>query len=428
MKILKIRIKYFMLGLVAIATKPIAKLFYTKLAMFDSTPDEVVKALDKITQQVNEQGQKAIEEAKRGIKMAEGQKAQIDELLEKQGSFQAQIKALEQAAARQGAAAQSEKSMGQQFIENERVKALHDKGERLQKGESLSISVKAITSATGTAAGNVGQAISPDRRTEINRIPDRRMTIRDLVSPGSTSSGVIIYPKETGYTNNAAVVAEGTRKPESTINMVAVTETVKKVATFMKASSEILADLPQLMSFIDYRLRYMLEFREEAQLLLGSGTGNNLNGIYTQATAYALPTGAATPTTTIDKLRMALLQASLAEFPSDGLVLHPTDWANIEVQKDTQGRYIIGNPQGTLSPTLWSRPVVATQAMAVGTFLAGAFKLGAQIFDRETANVVIATENEDDFVNNLVTILIEERLALAVYRPEAFVKGAIAVA
>lgn len=382
---------------------------------------EIKKALDAITSQVNEKGQQAIAEAQKGLKLAEGQKEQIDELLTKQGEFQAQIKELEQKSARQGEQVQAEKSMGRQAIENDRLKSMHEKGERLRKGESLTIEVKAITSASNS----VGLAVAPDRRTEMNRIPDRRMTIRDLIAPGSTNSGVIIYPKETGYTNNAAPVAEGTRKPESGITMTAVTETVKKIATFMKASSEILADLPQLQSFIDYRLRYMLEFREEAQLLLGTGTGNNLNGIYTQASAYVLPTGATAPTTTIDKLRMALLQASLAEFPSDGLVLHPTDWANIEVQKDTQGRYIIGNPQGTLSPTLWSRPVVATQAMAQNTFLAGAFKLGAQIFDRMTANVVIATENEDDFVNNLVTILIEERLALAVYRPEAFVKGAL---
>lgn len=382
---------------------------------------EITKALDKINDQVNEKGQQAIAEAQKGLKLAESQKETIDELLTKQGELVAQVKALEQGAARQGDHEQSQKSIGQQAIESDRLKQMSEKGERLRKGESLTIEVKAITSASGS----VGLAVSPDRRTEINRIPDRRMTIRDLIAPGSTNSGVIIYPKETGYTNNAATVAEGTRKPESAIAMTAITETVKKIATFMKASSEILADLPQLMSFIDYRLRYMLEFREEAQLLLGSGTGNNLNGIYTQATAYALPSGATAPTTTIDKLRMMLLQASLAEFPSDGLVMHPTDWANIEVQKDTQGRYIIGNPQGTLSPTLWSRPVVATQAMAQNTALAGAFKLGAQIFDRMTANVVIATENEDDFVNNLVTILIEERLALAVYRPEAFVKAAL---
>ena len=118
-----------------------------------------------------------------------------------------------------------------------------------------------------------------------------------------------------------------------------------------------------------------------------------------------------------------MLQAALAEYPATGHVMHPTDWARIETTKDSQGRYIIGNPQGTLAPTLWGLPVVATQAIGVDKFLTGAFSLGAQVFDRWQARVEIATENEDDFVRNLVTMLCEERLALAVYRPEAFIYG-----
>ena len=127
--------------------------------------------------------------------------------------------------------------------------------------------------------------------------------------------------------------------------------------------------------------------------------------------------------TRIDRLRLALLQSELALLPSDGIVLHPSDWAAIELLKDTQGHYLIGNPQGTLQPTLWRRPVVETQAMALGKFLVGAFRTAAQIFDRMTASMAIATENEDDFVMNLVTMLVEERLALVVSRPNAFIKG-----
>ena len=132
------------------------------------------------------------------------------------------------------------------------------------------------------------------------------------------------------------------------------------------------------------------------------------------------------PTTTptaIDQLRFAMLQAALAEYPATGHVMHPIDWARIETTKDADGRYIIGNPQGTARPTLWGLPVVATQAIEQDKFLTGAFRLGAQVFDRWRARVEVATENEDDFVKNLVTILAEERLALAVYRPEAFIYG-----
>ena len=120
-----------------------------------------------------------------------------------------------------------------------------------------------------------------------------------------------------------------------------------------------------------------------------------------------------------------MLQAALAEYPATGHVLHPTDWANIELQKDDIGRYVIGNPQGVAGKRLWGLPVVDTQAIDVGTFLTGAFRLGAQVFDRWEARVEAAYV-DDDFIKNLVTVLAEERLALAVYRPEAFITGSLA--
>jgi HK97 family phage major capsid protein len=124
----------------------------------------------------------------------------------------------------------------------------------------------------------------------------------------------------------------------------------------------------------------------------------------------------------LDVLRLAMLQAALAEYPATGHVLNPIDWAEIETLKDSVGRYIIGNPQGTTSPTLWNLPVVTTQAMTVRKFLTGAFRLAAQYFDRWDARIESGFVN-DDFIKNLSTILGEERGALAVYRPEAFIYG-----
>jgi HK97 family phage major capsid protein len=388
----------------------------------------VEAALGKINDQVKEIGEKAMAEAAKGVDMSKSAKEAADELLKKQSELREQVDGIkagmteiEQKLARRPGAddEQRVKSYGYQVIESEELKNFASKGEQLRKGQSLHIDVKAITSANGSA----GQGVYPDYQPGVIQLPNRRLTIRDLVSPGRTNSNLVNYLKETGFTNNAAITAEGARKPESDIDYALTGAPVRKIAHFIKASSEILEDFPQLQSLIDARLRYGLDFAEEAQLLKGSGSGNNLNGIYNQATAYSAPF---TPdaATVIDTLRLMLLQAELAEYPSDGIVLHPTDWAKIELTKDSQGRYIIGNPQGDLAPRLWGRPVVATQAMTVDTALVGAFKLGAQIFDRSDANVVIATENEDDFVNNLVTLLIERRLALAVYRPEAFIKNA----
>ncbi|HHQ8374468.1 TPA: phage major capsid protein [Salmonella enterica subsp. diarizonae] len=124
-------------------------------------------------------------------------------------------------------------------------------------------------------------------------------------------------------------------------------------------------------------------------------------------------------------MRLAILQAVLAEYPASGFVLNPIDWAAIELTKDGEGRYIIAQPVNGSVARLWGLPVVETQAMAQNNFLTGAFSMAAQIFDRMEIEVLLSTENEDDFVRNMVTIRAEERLAMAVYRPEAFVTGQV---
>jgi HK97 family phage major capsid protein len=202
-----------------------------------------------------------------------------------------------------------------------------------------------------------------------------------------------------------------------------VTTSVTTIAHWVLATRQILDDSPMLQSYIDGRLRYGLAYVEDNQLLNGGGTGTDLNGIYTQATASTANLAVVTAPTFLDVLRAAMLQASLANIPPTGIVLNPTDWFKIETTKDTAGAYIIGNPQDGTNPRLWGLPVVETPAMTVDKFLVGAFRYGAQIFDRQDATVEISTEDSDNFRKNLVTILAEERLALAVYNTLAFVKG-----
>jgi len=248
------------------------------------------------------------------------------------------------------------------------------------------------------------------------------MTVRDLVAPGETSSNAIEYAVQTARTNNAAVVAENTTKPYSNYTWNLVNFPVRTIAHLVKASRQILDDAPALRSIIDAEMRYGLSLAEEAELLYGDGTGAHVLGIVPQATAYSAAF-AVTGETAIDRIRLAMLQGVLALYPMTGTVLNPTDWTKIEMLKDGMGRYLIGDPQGTVAPRLWGLPVVASIAMNAGTFLTGAFKYGAQIFDRMAIEVLISTENADDFEKNMISIRAEERLALVVKRPAAFITG-----
>lgn len=384
-----------------------------------------IEQINASLQQVGDQLKKHAEAAAKNADLNAETRKTVDDLLLKQGELQANVQQAQQLLAKieaNGAGGDVQhQSIGQQFVNSEAVKNLM--AMQTPRGR-VDMPVKAaITSLTTDADGSAGDLVQTTRVPGILTLPQRRMTVRDLITPGNMDGNALEYVKETGFTNNAGMVAEGTKKPESSIKFDLVATTAKVIAHYMKASRQILSDASQLASFIDGRLRYGLAFKEEQQLLNGDGTGQNLLGIIPQATAFAAPFDPAGTETNIDNIRLAFLQSELAEYPATGVVMNPIDWARIELTKDTTGRYIIGNPQGVLGATLWNRPVVTTQAITVDKFLAGAFRLGAQIFDRWQARVEVATENEDDFVKNLVTILAEERLALAVYRPEAFIYG-----
>lgn len=281
-----------------------------------------------------------------------------------------------------------------------------------------------VTAPRSAITTNTANIVAPDRLEGIIAPPDRRMTIRDLLIKGTTDSNSIEYVRETGFTNNAAPVPESEPKPYSDIKFGLANAPVRTIAHLFKASRQILDDAKGLQSYIDGRARYGLQLAEENQLLFGNGSGANVLGIIPQASSFN-PSITLVNATPIDRIRLALLQSVLAEFPASGIVLNPIDWANIELTKDNEGRYIIGNPIAGIDARLWNLPVVATQAMTANNFLVGAFNLAAQIYDRMDMEILISTENDKDFENNMVTIRAEERLALAVYRPEAFVTGLV---
>lgn len=386
---------------------------------YEAQVKEINAALKGIGDQIKSQAEITEKQIKASGAMSEETRAKVDEMLVTQGELQARLGEAEQKLvnANRDHSHQDEpqKSVGALVVGSDEMK---DISSSFRGSRRVSVPRAAITTATG------GDLVPAQRLPGIVTPPPRRLTIRDLVAPGTTESNSIEYIRETGFTNNARTVAENTAKPYSDIEFSLATANVRTIAHLFKASRQMLDDAPALQSYIDGRARYGLTMAEEAQLLYGNGTGANLQGLMTVAQIYAAPGGVTVAgEQRIDRLRLALLQAELAEFPSDGIVLNPIDWAAIELTKDGEGRYIIGQPQEGTNARLWNRPVVSTQAMTQNDFLVGAFKLGAQIFDRMEIEVLISTENDKDFENNMATLRAEERLAFAIYRGEAFVTG-----
>lgn len=386
---------------------------------------KVSAKLEEVSGEFSQKAEKAINEAQASGKLSAETKESVDKIATEFNALNgahktlaASLGELEQHVANMPLANAKHvvESIGQQVISAEALKTF---ASGVEGGKRISIPVKAALTSADVPDG----VIEPQRIPGIDTAPKQRLFIRDLIAPGRTSSPAIFWVQQTGFTNNAKVVPENTQKPYSEIEFTPKITGVSTVAHLFKASKQILDDFAQLQSTVDAEMRYGLKYAEEQEILFGDGTGVHLHGIVPQASAFD-PAFTVEQQSGIDDLRLAMLQAQLARFPASGHVLHFIDWARIELTKDSLGRYILANPAALTGPTLWGLPVVATEAAAFqGKFLTGAFNAGAQIFDREDANVVISTENADDFEKNMITIRCEERLALAVKRPEAFVYG-----
>lgn len=387
------------------------------LAKIEASQKEINATLKEVGDQLKAHAEKTNKEIQSFGAMGEETRDSVDKLLSQQGALQQRLQAAEQALAANDGSHDPRvvQSLGQRFMALEAAAGLSSSWNGTVKSDFPRSEVAAITTATS------GGMVQPDQRGLI--LPAQRiLTIRDLIMPGETESNMINYVVETGFTNNAASAPENTLKAQSGITFAPKNAAVETIAHWIPASKQILDDAKALASFIDGRLRHGLALAEERQLLYGTGTGGDVHGIVPQAQAFA-PAITIADATPIDRIRLAILQAMLADYAADGIVLNPTDWAEIELTKDNEGRYIVGNAVNGIAPALWNLPIVQTTSMLAGDFLTGAFGMSAQIFDRETASVQVSTEDRDNFVKNMITIRAEERLAFAVYRPESFVTG-----
>jgi HK97 family phage major capsid protein len=387
---------------------------------------EILDGMKKRDTELGDVMKKTQEDVTNFGKIQEGTKEAVATLTTKGAELHGRLHELEQkmAAIDEKATAPGKTlSLGEKFIADpklkEYVKVARSAGKTSQRFDVSAYGVKTITSIDASA----GQGVWSTRLPSVIEEPLRTLSIRDLIDTGTTDSNLIEWVRENVYTNNADVVSEGALKPESNITYERVDVPVRTIAHWIRASKQVLADFKQLQTMINGRMRWGLRIKEEDQILYGDGTGENLLGLVPQATDYN--TALNNPDDTqIDIIRHAILQVRLAFYPATGIVLSPTDWHNIELTKDNENRYLMASPTQRTPPMLWGLPVVESDGMATsGEFLVGAFRMAATLFDREEAAILLSTEDQDNFVRNLVTILCEERLALAVTRPKAFVHG-----
>jgi HK97 family phage major capsid protein len=341
--------------------------------------------------------------------------------------------------ARFGGEGQEVKSVGETFVESDEIKAQKANGYLALRGKDGRVRValpqlfsrKSTITTVGIGSGTTGVQM-PFRLPGITTLPMQELRIRDLMTVRAMTTGNSFdYVKMSGRTSLASPQVEATLKSESTYTWTSASDTVKTIAHFTNVSRQALDDISWLQGTVNGELTYGLKLKEESEILSGDGTGQHLNGLIHQATAYNTGLNVSGDQR-LDQLRHAKLQArlvGLGTFAPDGIVLNPTDMEKIELIKTEEGGankgvYIIGDPRtGPVVKLVWGLPVVESDSIAAGTFLVGSFGTAAELIDRMEAMIEISWEHASNFTSNLATILCEERIGLAVRRAEAFITG-----
>lgn len=311
-------------------------------------------------------------------------------------------------------------------------KGLQDNAEKLrsfkENRQAVSMELKATMTQSASLTDTV---IEPTRVPGVKFDPERRQRIRQFLPQGTTASNAIWYVQETGFTDNTNIVAEGAAKPENDLALTQKSAPVTKIAAHFDVSEEMLEDISYLSSHISLRGTEKYYNKEDQQLLYGTGSGGQLTGLTVSATDYALDlyTGDSNAQE-YDILIEAVKQVRNRNFLPSAAFVSIERYYDMVRRKDADGQYVMPPAVifGSQSPLVQGVPIIASNAVDDNDFLVADFPMLTTLFDRSGVNVRFYDQNEDNAVKNLVTVVIEGRLALPTYLPNAGAYGSFATA
>ena len=363
-----------------------------------------------------------LEEVKKAVEAGEKKAEDLTKAIEDVKSIQEEQKKAEEADALiksmgtpEAKPAETQKSAVEfrtvgEFVANEIKKSNIDAKEKFDKSVCYkAAAVMDIPSAVSGATTQYEKQVIEGYR--------RNLMIADLFSTEQITGNAITFYTESGTVEGGPdVVNEGAKKPMMSFgDPAAKTVSLKKIASYMKETDELVEDTPWLADAINGRGMYEHMLKVEDYLvtqLLGT------SGVQT-----------GTGLTADDIFKAAMAVETQTQLPADAVVINPADYQTLRLAKDKNDQYYGGGyfygqyGQGGIieQPSIWGLRTVVSPAVPVGEAIVGAFRLGGEVVKKGGVTVDIANQNEDDFVKNIITILIEERLALAVRRPSAFV-------
>lgn len=380
--------------------------------------EQVMRSLDQLEAKMNSYAEKAEAEAKNAGEMSVETKNALDALGEKQKDFADDLLELKQRMALDGEPEKSPATVGNVFTKSDEFSDFARKISVGGRVGTMGIEVK------NTVTNTVGNTFS-QRRDGVVGGAFREFTLEQLLATLPAVSNSIDYVRENVFTNAAAETAEGAAKPESAITFTPVSEPIATVAHWIKISKQLAADNAALAAYIDSRMIYGVNLKVENQIIQGNGAAPNMSGFTKTGNFTAHGYTAANLTSAgllnnrFDLIGKIIGDLQSADWPADVVVVNPADWWSMRLTKDSQGRYLLGDPGSAVAPSLYGLPVVSSNAVVAGKVVVASLMQAATFYNREAVTIQMSDSDSDNFTKNLITLLAERRCAIAVERPAA---------
>ena len=304
---------------------------------------------------------------------------------------------------------------------------------RSNKGAQFDVPMfKAGTVLTGAAdyvdSTTSNNVVAPDYQPGIVFNPDRAEHVRQFLPQGTTTSDLIRYIEEVSLSDGTAVKTEGSDAGNTTFDLEVKEAPVRTIAAFVRVSNEMLDDVAGLSAYLGSRLPSKIRVKEDNVLLYGNNSPA-LTGITEAASSYVDALGDSN-VNRFDVLTSAIAQVRDGEYMANAIMVHPDDFYNLLLTKDSQGLYLMPDAFrfGAQAPRIAGVPLIANTAVTTGDFLVGDFAMGAQLFDRQQSSIRFYEQDQDNAIKGVITVVASERIALPIYRPTAFIYGTFAAA
>ena len=318
------------------------------------------------------------------------------------------------------------------FMEKaEEIATIVKNGGKQEKSLNISVKAAVVMGNASTIGSGTTQYSLTENTGIISQIRKREMTYLAEVSVGRIGSNIAMWIEETDEQGTPIFIAEGVSKTQLSVIYQEKTASVKKAAVYGKVTTEMMADLPQLISYIENNLTKRLDIVIENNLLTGAAGGDNVTGLKTFATAFSAGALAnlIVAANELDVLEAIALQVKTAFGLPKSVFIHPSTMAAIKLIKDSTGRpvwkdYVTIDGSMNIS----GLKVIESTAVTAGEFIGGDTTV-ANVLIREDMNIQIGLDG-NDFTQNKKTILLEKRLVQFVSANDApvIVKGTFTAA